>query len=97
MPSPASRRCTLWSSPCFNVYIKEVATTLSSQREDIICVHGVRIVGKDYMIAVQWVQKWGKNYYQCCCQIGGAQIVFIFVQERKNNISVAVCGGTDCV
>jgi len=82
MPLPASRRFTLWSSLCF--HIQEVRQFLPNGRTLSVSM-GSEFSWEDYMIAVQWVHKLGQNYYWCCCPTEGAQYVFTFVQERRNN------------
>jgi len=44
-----------------------------------------------YMIAVQWVHKWGENYCQCCCPKGKHKLC-LPLSKREDIISVAVCG-----
>ena len=96
MPSPASRRCTLWIRPCFNIYIKEVIyDSFFPKGGHYLCPWGQNC-WQDYMIAVQWVQKWGENYYRCCCPIRGHKLC-LSLSKREKIISVAVCGGTNCV
>ena len=49
------------------------------------------------MITVQWVHKWGENYYRCCCPVGGSHKLCLPLSKRDEIISIAFFGDTNCV
>ena len=95
---PCSRRCTLWSSPCFHVQEvgqflpKGRALSVSMESELLARLYDYCLWGQNCWQDCPMGAQMGENYYRW----GATNCVYLCPREIWI-ISIAVCGDTNCV